>query len=62
LKSEIGKNFLSSDKNLNVIIHNIKAKTISVDGKPVVFKTNKTIVILPVTWNKGSEKEIKIQL
>jgi alpha-glucosidase (family GH31 glycosyl hydrolase) len=62
LKSEIGKNFQSSDKNLNVIIHNIKAKTISVDGKPVTFKTNKTTVILLVTWNKGSEKEIKIQL
>ncbi len=62
LKSEIGKNFQSSDKNINVIIHNIKAKTISVDGKPVVFKTNKTTVILPVTWNKGFEKEIKIQL
>lgn len=62
LNSEIGKNFQSSDKNVNLIIHNIKAKTILVDGKSVKFKTNKTSIEIPVSWKKGTEVEIKIQL
>ncbi|WP_291102351.1 MULTISPECIES: TIM-barrel domain-containing protein [unclassified Flavobacterium] len=62
LNSEIGKNFQSSDKNVNLIIHNIKAKTISVDGKIVKFKTNKTSIEIPVSWKKGTEVEIKIQM
>jgi len=62
LNSEIGKNFQSSDKNVNLIVHNIKAKTILVDGKNVKFKTNKTSIEIPVSWKKGTEVEIKIQL
>ena len=62
LTSAIGKNFQSSDKNVNLIIHNIKAKTISVDGKIVKFKTNKTAKEIIVSWKKGTAKEIKIQL
>lgn len=62
LNSEIGKNFQSSDKNVNLIIHNIKAKSILVDGKSVKFKTNKTSIEIPVSWKKGTEVEIKIQL
>ncbi|MDD5152152.1 MAG: glycoside hydrolase family 31 protein, partial [Flavobacterium sp.] len=62
LSSEIGKNFQSLDKNVNLIVHNIKAKTISVDGKSVKFKTNKTSIEIPVSWKKGTEVEIKIQM
>ncbi|TDD99255.1 glycoside hydrolase family 31 protein [Flavobacterium cellulosilyticum] len=62
LDSEIGKNFQSADKNVNLIIHNIKAKTITVDGKIVAFKANKNTVEIPVSWKKGTGVEIKIQL
>ena len=41
LDSEIGKNFPSSDKNVALIVHNIKAKSVTIDGKIVAFKTIK---------------------
>ena len=62
LNSEIGKNFQSSDKNVNFIVHNTKAKTIWVNGKIVKFKTNKNVIEIPVSWKKGTEVSIKIQL
>ena len=62
LYSEIGKNFESSDKNVNLIIHNIKAQTVSIDGKRIKFKTNKTSIEIPVSWKKQTGVEIKIQL
>jgi oligosaccharide 4-alpha-D-glucosyltransferase len=60
--SEIGKSFQFSDKNVNLIVHNIKPKTITIDGKSVSFKSNKTSIEIPVSWKKGAEVEIKIQL
>ena len=62
LNSEVGKNFQSIDKNINLTIHNMQAKSISVDGKKVEFKTNKTSIEIPVSWKKGTEVEIKIQM
>ena len=62
LTNEIGKSFLPTDKNINLIIHNCKAKTITIDGKLVRFKTNKTSIEIPVVWLKSSEKTIKIQI
>jgi oligosaccharide 4-alpha-D-glucosyltransferase len=62
LNSEIGKNFQSLDKNVSVIIHNIKAKSVSLNGKTVDFKTIKNNIEIPVSWKKGAEMEIKIQL
>ena len=62
LDSEIGKNFQSSDKNVSLIIHNQKAKSITVDGKTVDFKTNTTSTEIPVSWKKGTRVELKIQL
>jgi alpha-glucosidase (family GH31 glycosyl hydrolase) len=61
LNSEFGKNFPSSDKNVNLIVHNIKAKIILINGKIVKFKTNKNTLEIPISWKKGTEKEIKIQ-
>jgi oligosaccharide 4-alpha-D-glucosyltransferase len=60
--TEIGKLYQGSDKNVNLILHNCKAKTITVDGKTVLFKSNKNIIEIPVSWIKGTVKEIKIQL
>ncbi|MBA4318666.1 MAG: glycosyl hydrolase, partial [Flavobacterium sp.] len=62
LNSEIGKNFPSSDKNVSLIIHNIKAKSVTVNGKSIAFKTVKNNIEIPVSWKKGTGVEIKIQL
>ena len=61
-KTEVGKSFSSSDKNVNLILHNIKPKSISVEGKNVPFKTNKTTIEIPISWMKMSSKKIKIQI
>ena len=62
LNSEIGKNFQSSDKNVALIVHNLKAKSISFNGKPMAFNTVKNNIEIPVSWKKGTDVEIKIQL
>lgn len=61
LNSEIGKNFQSSDKNVALIIHNIKAKSVIVNGKTTPFKTVKNNIEIPVSWKKGTGVDIKIQ-
>jgi len=62
LNSEIGKNYPSSDKNVSLIVHNLKAKSLTVNGKTIAFKTVKNNIEIPVFWKKGTEVEIKIQL
>jgi alpha-glucosidase (family GH31 glycosyl hydrolase) len=62
LNSEIGTNFQSSDKNVALIVHNIIAKSVTVNGKAIDYKTNKTSIEIPVTWKKATEVEIKIQI
>lgn len=62
LNSEIGKNFQSFDKNVALIIHNIKTKSVTVNGKAIASKTVKNNIEIPVSWKKGTEVEIKIQL
>ncbi|HQZ23837.1 MAG TPA: glycoside hydrolase family 31 protein [Flavobacterium sp.] len=62
LNSEVGKNFQSFDKNVALIVHNIKAKSVTVNGKTIAFKTVKNNIEIPVSWKKGTEAEIKIQL
>ncbi len=62
LNSEIGRNFQSSDKNISFIVHNLKAKSITINGKTFDFKTVKNNIEIPVSCKKGTEVEIKIQL
>jgi alpha-glucosidase (family GH31 glycosyl hydrolase) len=62
LNSELGKNFQSSDKNISLIIHNIKAKSAILNGKTIAFKTVKNNIEIPVSWKKETKVEIKIQL
>ena len=62
LNSEIGKNFPSSDKNVSLMIHNIKAKSVNVNGKTIAFKTFKNNIEIPISWKKGTPVEIKIFL
>jgi oligosaccharide 4-alpha-D-glucosyltransferase len=62
LNTDIGKNFSSSDKNVALIVRNIKAKSVTVNGKAIDFKIVKNNIEIPVLWKKGTEVEIKIQL
>jgi oligosaccharide 4-alpha-D-glucosyltransferase len=62
LTSEIGKNFQSLDKNVSLIVHNIKAKSVSLNGKTIAINSFKKNIEIPVSWKKGTEVEIKIQL
>ena len=62
LNSEIGKNYPLSDKNVALIVHNIKAKTVTINGKAIAFQTVKNKIEIPVSWEKGNKVEIKIQM
>jgi alpha-glucosidase (family GH31 glycosyl hydrolase) len=59
--TEVGKNFVGTNKNVNLILHNLKSKSISVDGKNIPFKINGKTIEIEVSWLKGSAKQIKIQ-
>ncbi|HLF51637.1 TIM-barrel domain-containing protein [Flavobacterium sp.] len=62
LNSEVGKSYQPKDKNVTLIIHNIKAKKATLNGISISFKTNKNSIEIPISLKKGSENEIKIQL
>lgn len=65
-EAEIGKNFQSSSKQINLIIHNIKnqPKRIKVDGKKanINWNSENNTLSIPVTWYTSEEKEIKVKL
>lgn len=60
--TKVGKNFSTTDKNVALIIHNIKALSVTINGKSITFKTVKNNIEIPVSWKKGTKVEIKIQL
>jgi oligosaccharide 4-alpha-D-glucosyltransferase len=59
-----GKSFVSEDKNITFLVHNITGKPskVTVNGATVDFKTNGNILEIPVVLKKGLDNEIKIQL
>ena len=59
-----GKSFISEDKNITFLVHNIAGKPskVTVNGVNVDFKTNGNILKIPVVLKKGLDNEIKIQL
>ena len=61
LNSEIGKNYTSNKKEVSVIVHNIKTKRIFVNGQEQIYKTFHNPMTIPVTWEKGTNPEIKIE-
>jgi oligosaccharide 4-alpha-D-glucosyltransferase len=63
LTTATGKNFTSTDKNVGVLIHNIKmnAKRIFVNGQERIYKTFNEPLQVAVTMTKGVTQEIKIE-
>lgn len=61
LSTTVGKNYITTDKNVSVMVHNIKAKRIFVNGQETVFKNNNETLSIPITWKKGTAPEIKIE-
>ena len=63
LSNEVGKNFLVTDKSVSLLIHNLKSKIlkVTVNGKNVPFKINKSNLEIPISWKKETPQEIKIQ-
>lgn len=55
-----GKSFTSTDKNISVLIHNIKAKRIFVNGKEQLNKNFREPLQVNVTITKGTQ-EVKIE-
>ncbi|WP_445453781.1 TIM-barrel domain-containing protein [Flavobacterium sp. 25HG05S-40] len=63
LAATVGKNYTSTNKEVSVLIHNIKnkAKSIFVNGKEQVYKTFQEPLQVNVTITKGTSSEIKIE-
>lgn len=66
LEAEIGNSYSKTQKQLELIIHNInnKPKRIKIDGKKVDVNYNDSIktISIPLIWNTEHESEIKIKL
>lgn len=61
LSTAAGKNYTSSNKNVSVLIHNIKAKRIFVNGQEQIYKTFHEPLQVNVNMEKGKIVEIKIE-
>lgn len=61
LTSTTGKNYNSTNKDVSVLIHNIKAKRIFVNGQEQVYKTFHEPLQVNATMTKGTIQEIKIE-
>lgn len=61
LSATVGKNYTATDKNVTVMVHNINAKRIFVNGQETIFKTTNETLSIPITWKKGTTPEIKIE-
>ncbi len=61
LSDSVGKNYTASDKNISVLVHNVKPKRIFVDGQQQVYKTFQDPLQINVTLTKNNTPEIKIE-
>ena len=59
--TEAGKKFVSKAKNVNLIIHNIQAKRVFVNGQERVYKTFTNPLEISIPWENGTYPEIKIE-
>ncbi len=61
LTATVGKNYTATDKTVSVLVHNLKAKRIFVNGNELLFKNFNEPLQIPVAWKKGTTSEIKIE-
>ena len=61
LNAQVGKNYESNKKEVSVIVHNIQPKRIYVNGKELLNTTFSTPLEIPISWQKGTNPEIKIE-
>ena len=63
-EAELGKNWISSEKEITLIIHNINwnPKKIKVNGKRKRILSKENTLTIPVKWNPKKELRIKITL
>jgi alpha-glucosidase (family GH31 glycosyl hydrolase) len=63
-EAEIGENYQSSDKQIQLIVHNVNwtPKMVKLNGKKTVIKKEANTLIIPVKWNTKKEVKIKISL
>ncbi|WP_232735240.1 TIM-barrel domain-containing protein [Flavobacterium sp. 5] len=64
MNTTVGKSFVSNDKNVTVLVHNIAVKPskITINGNAVDCKMNAKTLEVPVILKQGMDNEIKIQL
>ena len=61
LASTVSKNYTSTNKDVSVLIHNIKAKRIFVNGQEQIYKRFSEPLQVNVTMTKGTTQEVKIE-
>lgn len=63
-EAEIGNNYQTSEKSIELNIHNIdwSPKTVKVNGKKVIINMEANTLIVPVVWHTRKELKIKISL
>jgi oligosaccharide 4-alpha-D-glucosyltransferase len=62
ITNNIGKNFVSKDKNLNLVVHNAKIKKVLLATKEIIFTQKNNQIIIPLNLKKEINLEIKIEL
>jgi len=60
---EAQQHFKAAEKTITLLVHNVtNAKKVTVKGKNSTFKTSNNTLEIPVTLEKGTVKDIKIEL
>lgn len=59
--AEIGNNFASKGKHVNLILHTIQPKKVFLNGKESAFNTTTNQTEISISWEKGTKPEIKIE-
>ena len=64
IDTELGENWIPSEKEITLVIHNIKwnPKKIKVNGKRKRISLEKNKLTIPVKWNPKKELKVKITL
>ncbi|NOR27083.1 MAG: DUF4968 domain-containing protein [Lutibacter sp.] len=62
IESELGKNYLFSSKEINLIIHNISKKPKKIKGYSFTWDEKSNTLTIKVSLNKATSKNLKIKL